>query len=160
MGVSNDPANFILSLNGEPYLSFKNLKEPELGIRKIEGKNGSVLTLNATMLDANSDQMGFASLKIPKKHLTPGKPALIEISSDTEENNAWYMTFKSGIKQSIDVYQNHVVLKKEGKLYNSVGVDFIHIGDEVQINCFNQNAKESIQLTPGYNNLELLIPKA
>ncbi len=29
MGVSNDPANFILSLNGEPYLSFKNLKEAE-----------------------------------------------------------------------------------------------------------------------------------
>ena len=157
--VSEDPANFILSLNGEPYVRFKNPEEAELGIRKIEGKNGSVLTLNATMLDANSDQMGFASLKIPKKHLTPGKPAIIEISSDTEENDAWYMTFKSGIKQSLDVYQNHVVLKENGKLYYSVSVDFIHIGDEVQSTVSINDAKESIQLTPGYNTLELLIPK-
>ncbi len=111
------------------------------------------------MLDANSDQMGFASLKIPKKHLTPGKPALIEISSDTEENDAWYMTAKSGIRQSIEVYQNHVVLKEEGKLYNSVSVDFIHIGDEVQTTVSINDAKESILLSPGYNKLELLIPK-
>ncbi|MCG8307652.1 MAG: hypothetical protein MI975_09695 [Cytophagales bacterium] len=159
MDVSKNPANFILSLNGEPYLSFKNVKEPEIGVRKIEGKNGSVLTLNTTMLDISSDQMGFASLKIPTRHLPAGKPALIEISSDTDGNNAWYMTFKSKIKQSTDLYQNNVIVKEKGKLYNSVSIDFIHIGDEVRSTVSIKNAKESIQLTPGYNKLELLLPK-
>jgi hypothetical protein len=36
MDVSKDPANFILSLNGEPCLSFKNLTEPETGMRRME----------------------------------------------------------------------------------------------------------------------------
>ena len=159
MDITNDPANFILSLNGEALLSFKNQKEAQLGVRKIEGNMGSVLTLNATMLDGNSDQMGFASLKIPTKHLSAGKPVLLEISSDTDENNAWYMTCKGGIEQGVEVYQNNVIVKEEGELYNSVSVDFIHIGDEAESTVTIGNAEESIQLTPGYNKLELLIPK-
>lgn len=159
MDVSKDPANFILSLNGEPYLSFKNLTEPETGIRRIEGKNGAVLTLNTTMLDISSDQMGFASLKIPKKYLPAGKPVLIEVSSDTEENNAWYMTFKTEIKPGINIYQNNVAVKEKGKLFYSVSVDFIHVGDEVQSTVSIGKVKKSIQLSPGYNKLELLIPK-
>lgn len=157
--VTNDPANFILSVNGEALLSFKNQKESELGVRKIEGNKGAVLTLNATMLDPNRDLMGFASLKIPAKHLPAGKPVLLEISSDTDENDAWYMTGKGGIRQGVEVYQNNVVVKEEGKLFNSVSVDFIHTGDEVQSTVSIGNVKESIQLTPGYNKLELLIPK-
>ncbi len=159
MDVTSDPVDFQLSVNGKNLISFNSSRTSELGPRVIKGKAGAELTLNVTMLDKYADQMGFAILKLPTNAITPGNPAILKISTSTTNNNTWFMTYKASIEEEINLYQNKVVVKSEGKLFHSVSVDFIHIGDETKATVQIGNTKSETILKAGFNKLEINVPK-
>ncbi|MEN8187875.1 MAG: glycoside hydrolase family 38 C-terminal domain-containing protein [Bacteroidota bacterium] len=159
MDVTSDPSTFKLKVNGKKYFSFENSKKSELGIRSFEGEKGAELILNASMIDKYNDQMGFALLKLPVKSLTPGQPVLLEISSETIDNDAWYMTYKGNLIDKVEVYQNKVVAKNDGKLFHSVSVDFTHIGAESEASITIGDVKRMTKLNTGFNKLEIYLPK-
>lgn len=159
MDVTSSPADFHLSINGKQWFSFSNSKTSDLGIKTIKGKDGSEFSLNVTMLDQHKDQMGFAVLKLPVKAIKLGESAHIKLSTTTVNNATWYMTFKSSVKEKADIYQNKVVAKKAGKLFHSISVDFVHIGEDTKAKITIGNIKTETLLKAGFNKVEILLPK-
>lgn len=159
MDVTATPVKFNLLVNDKKWFSFENSKTSKLGLQKIAGKDGSELSFNVTMLDKYEDQMGFITLKLPLSAIKPGKPNLLKISAEPDENNAWFMTFKTGLEEKVDIYQNKVVVKDAGKLYHSISIDFIHVGESAEAVIAVGERKLETLLKAGYNKVELNLPK-
>lgn len=160
MDVTSNPVDFTLSINNTPLFEFSSSSSSDLGIRTIPGKvENSELTLNVTMLDKYEDQMGFAIVKLPIELITKGKSAEFKVSTITSDNNSWYMTFCTEVQNSIDIYQNKVVAKKDGNLYHSISVDFVHIGDKSNAEVRVGSISENLILNAGFNKLEMYLPK-
>ncbi|MEN8247555.1 MAG: glycoside hydrolase family 38 C-terminal domain-containing protein [Bacteroidota bacterium] len=159
MDVSAKPARFHLNVNGNEVVSFTNSKKSILGEKKFEGKDGAELVLNTTMLDKHEDQMGIAILRLPKKYFKQGEKSILKVSSSTMDNAAWFMTYKSGIEEKTDLYQNKVVVKEIDKLFHSISVDFIHIGDETDATITIGDKVTKTTLITGFNKLEIYLPK-
>ena len=160
MDVSSNPSTFKLSVNDKEWFSFSNSKTSNIGIRKFQGEDGAELTFNVTMLDKYEDHMGFAILKLPVEAIKPGEQNLFKISTNTFNNDAWFMTFKTTIEKKIDVYQNKVVAKKEGKLFHSISVDFINVGEDAEVNVVIEDSRTKAVLKAGFNKMEIDLPKA
>ena len=159
MDVTPNPANFHLSVNDVPYISFSSSKKSSIGPIAYKGKNNSELILNVTMLDNANDQMGFAILKIPTKAIKKGVPTQLKITADADDNTAWFMTFKSSIKEKIEIYQNSVVTKDKGQLFHSIGIDFMHLGADATVNIKIGETNSKAVLEAGYNQVEINLPK-
>ncbi|NUQ22324.1 MAG: hypothetical protein HUU34_00105 [Saprospiraceae bacterium] len=159
MDVTPDPVVFRLSVNGEPYFYFENSRLSRIGWSHFDGPGGARLSLNVTMLDKYEDQMGFAILKLPVSALKPGLPVTLKVDTDTRGNNAWFMTFKTEVKDRLDIYQNDVVVKKDGRLWHSVSVDFIHTGEDVPTSITILDQRTETVLKAGVNKVEILLPK-
>lgn len=159
MDVTDDPVRFNLAVNGTHCLSFISSTTSDLGERKITGNKGAELILNVTMLDKYEDQMGFAILTLPAELVQSGKPVHFRLSSPTKDNNAWFMTFKSAVYQSIDIYQNKVVAKKDGMLFHTISIDFVHVGAEAKASVLVGDQKVNASLRAGFNKLEIYLPR-
>jgi alpha-mannosidase len=158
MDVNANPVAYQLSVNDKKWFSFSNSKTSELGFRTQKGDDGAELCFNTTMIDRHKDQMGFAILKIPTTAIKLGEAATLKISTQTTDSNVWYMTFKSGIEETINIYQNKVVAKKEGKLSHSISVDIVHVGEAEKASISVGKIKSEIILNPGFNKVELYLP--
>ena len=132
----------------------------ETGIKTIKGDDGAELSFNVTMLDKYEDQMGFIILRLPAKAVKKGEAGIIQVETTTNENNAWFMTFKTQVEKKVEIYQNKVVVKDAGQLFHSVSLDFIHIGEDAEANIRIGDLKNSILLKAGYNKVEINLPKA
>ena len=130
MDVSTTPANFILSINELNCVEFSSSSTSKLGINTIEGKNGTKLILNTTMLDKYMDQMGFCTVSVPVSMLSEGKPVQFKVEAKPEENNSWFMVYRSHLEPSVKIYQNKVVRKENNQLWHSMSVDIVHIGSQ------------------------------
>ncbi len=159
MDVTLDPVTFVLSVNGIQCLTFHSSQTSSLGISKFKGNGGEELKLNVTMLDKYKDQMGFAILKLPVSAISLGESAYIKVSTPTNNNNSWYMTFKTPLENKVDIYQNKVVAKKEGNLFHSISIDFVHIGDDQEAKIKVGDAEKQTILKAGFNKVELYVPK-
>jgi len=159
MDVVSDPVEFHLSVNNEQWFTYNNSRTSDLGIMNIKGKDGAELSFNVTMLDKYEDQMGFAILKLPIDAVKLGKPAVIKIESEAEDNNAWFMTFKTEVKETTDIYQNKVVAKKGDELFHSISVDFVHIDEDADVTINIGGTETKSILKAGYNKLEIYLPK-
>lgn len=160
MDVNSNPASFQLSVNGIQWFSFSNSRTGDLGIREFQGKDGAEFNLNVTMLDKYEDQMGFAVLKLPVNAIKLGEPAHIKISTKTIDNDAWFMTYTTQIEEKITIYQNKVVAKKDGNLFHSVSIDFIHLGGDAKAVIKIGDIKKNAILKAGFNKVEIYLPKA
>lgn len=159
MDVSSNPATFQLSVNGKQWFTFSNSKTSDLGVKKFQEKNGAELSFNVTMLDKYEDQMGFAILKLPVDAIKLGEPNHIKLSTETIDNAAWFMTYKTQIEEKTNIYQNKVVAKKAGGLFHSVSIDFIHIGNDVDATVIIGDTKKKTKLKAGFNKMEIFLPK-
>ncbi len=159
MDVVSDPATFHLDVNGRRWFTFCNSRVSETGPIIYKGEQEAELIFNVTMLDKYEDQMGFAILKLPVSAILFDQPQVFSVSTDSRVNNAWYMTFKSPVEETIDIYQNKVVVKKEGQLFHSISADFVHIGapEQVQLSVGDQTMQVNLQ--PGYNKAEMNLAK-
>ena len=159
MDVTSNPVTFNLSVNGIEQVTFSSSKTSELGVKTFQGKNGTELSLNVTMLDKYKDQMGFAILKLPVKAIKLGDPTHLKLSTKTIDNAAWFMTFKTPIEEKIEIYQNKVVAKKEGKLFHSISMDFIYLGEDDTAKITIGDIENQSILKAGFNKVEICLPK-
>ncbi len=157
--VDSNPVTFNLYVNDLHWFSFESSKTSTTGFQEIPGRDGSRLIFNVTMLDKYEDQMGFAILKLPASAVNSGKPNQLKIDAVPEENNAWIMTYKTSVHESVEIYQNKVVVKDSGKLFHSISVDFIHVGSDTKAEIRIGDIVQEIILKAGYNKSEINLPK-
>lgn len=152
--------SFDLYVNGEKYFTLSNPADNQIKEWTVTGKDGASLTFNVTMTDKYKDQMGFVVLTLPKSALHPGKPVVLKMDGeDTEESQTWYMTFKAEIAQNVEIQQEKVVMKENGREYHIARFDFTHLGEKADCSIKVGKSKLKTTLLPGYNTVEFKLPK-
>lgn len=159
MDTDPEPVPFILSVDGKEWVKFSSPLTSEIGSWSVEGKKGAVLTFNVTMLDRFEDEMGYAILKLPTAAIKRGRAATLEIAAEPVEDNSWFMTYKTGVKEQISIYQNQVVVKDGDRLLHSVSVDIIHRGEDAQCDISTEGHETKTLLKAGYNHVDINLPK-
>jgi alpha-mannosidase len=159
MDTDPEPVPFILSVDGVEWFRFSSPLSSQIGTWNIKGKEGAELKFNVTMLDKFGDEMGFAILKLPTSAIMPGRAATLEIDADPVEDNSWFMTYKTGVEERTEIYQNRVVVKEGGRLWHSVSVDMIHLGDDSPCTIRIGDQTAETFLKAGYNHVEINLPK-
>ena len=159
MDTDPEPVPFILSVDGTEWFRFSSPLKSEIGTWSIEGREGAELKFNVTMLDKFEDEMGFAILTLPTGAVERGRAATLEISTEPVEDNSWFMTYKTGVAEQIDIYQNMVVVKDQDHLLHSLSVDIIHLGDDAPCSIHIDDQTTETVLKAGYNHVEINLPK-
>lgn len=159
MDVSSSPSNFAIYIDDTELFQFSSPTTSTLGERLFKDEKGSVLLLNATMNDKYNDHMGFATLKMPVGMLKNGKATKLKVSPVSTDNEAWFMLYKTTVREKISIYQNNVVAKKEGELFHSISIDFIHVGKKANAKVSIGELEGEIELTTGFNKMELYLTK-
>ncbi len=159
MDVTSNPAEFKLSVNGKEWFVFNNSRTSDPGIKTLNGAGGAELKFNTTMLDVHKDQMGFMTLKLPASTIRSGEPVTLRIDGTPDENMAWYMTFRAGISEGVDINQNLVVVKDNDRLFHSISVDIIHLGAATEATITIGDVRSTVQLETGFNTTDINLPK-
>ena len=157
--VLAESQNFVMYINGEKYFTFSNPVDNKDESRSFKNKNGAELNFIRTMIDKHGDQMGFAVLKLPTKHIKAGKQVSIKIDGVDGESNAWIMTFKAGLNEKLEISQTKTVSKKDGKLFHTARFSFIHLGEPENVIINIGKIQKKIELNTGYNSVDILLPK-
>ena len=159
MDTDPEPVPFILRVNGKEWFRFSSPLKSEIGTWSIEGKNGARLSFKVIMLDKHGDEMGYAILTLPTSAIEPGEAAILEIDAEAVPDDSWFMTYKTGITERINIYQNSVVVKDQDHLLHSLSVDIIHLGDDARCAIHIGDHTTETILTAGYNPVEIFLPK-
>ncbi len=158
MDVTPDSRNFDVSVNGSLLFSISNPVSNDLMEWKVENENGAQLAFQVTKIDKHKDQMGFASLRLPKSMLSPGQAVRVKVDGQKSNSNVWYMTFTEKLEEKFVVWQKELVAKKEGELFYVVGIDITYIGSPTKGQIQLHRVKQNVEIRPGTNAYELYIP--
>ncbi len=63
------------------------------------------------MVDRYGDLFGYATLRLPRADVTPGRPLALEVRGEDAGSRAWYMTFQHRFSAHPRITQNPVLLR-------------------------------------------------
>ena len=63
------------------------------------------------MVDRYGDLFGYATLRLARGDLTPGRPVALEVRGEDAGSRAWYMTFQHRFSSRPRIRQNPVMLR-------------------------------------------------
>lgn len=153
--------HFDLSVNGTKLLSFSNPTVSEKKDWTVEGADGAQLVFIPILIDQYNDLMGYAVLKLPRSRVKPGQQQVIQVSGENAGSRAWYMTFEAPIEEKVEVRQIEALTKTNGKLYDLLEFDFVHLGKSTFADVtLPSGISRHLQIEPGYNSYQVDIPKA
>ncbi len=159
IGVQGESRDFDVYVNGEKYFTFSNPLDNSEDTWSVQNDIGSKLTFNRTMIDKHKDQMGFAVLTLPISAVKLGEQVNIKIDGADVGSNAWYMTFKTSLKEELKISQIKTVSKEDGKLFHTARFNFIHLGNPTSaIITVGETVKKTV-LNSGYNSVDINLPK-
>lgn len=148
---------FNLFLNDNKVLTFTNALE-DLVKTTYVGQDGIELVLNRTMVDSNTDEMGFAVLKVPSKFINKGKPIKLTVDAVDNQSSCWYMTFKRPLKEGFSAYQLKNIAKNEGALFNVIRFDIIHPKEAAKGSISMGEQTKKFNINTGFNEIDFMIP--
>jgi len=159
MDVTPDSRNFDIYVNGEKYFTISNPVSNDLKEWIVKGQNGAMLKFNVTKIDKHKDQMGFVSLTLPFSSIIPGEAVTLKVDGEKAKSNSWYMTFTEKLEEEFSVAQRELVAKKSGSLFYVIGIDYINIGERSKGKIKINDSEQIVEVSPGSNSYEVLIPK-
>ncbi|MDP2886696.1 MAG: hypothetical protein Q8P51_16935 [Ignavibacteria bacterium] len=86
--------SFDLLVDGERWLTFKNVKDSTAKLWKVKAANGAELSFEATVVDRAGDLFGTMVLNIPRRLVPSGKPLTLQVVGEDAESGDWFMTFQ------------------------------------------------------------------
>ncbi|MFC2102546.1 glycoside hydrolase family 38 C-terminal domain-containing protein, partial [Bacteroidota bacterium] len=160
-GIDANPESYQwkLYVNNRYLLTFTNPTISEKNNWVVTGKSGSSLDFRTTLLDKYNDPMGYAILTVPTNFLKPGVPQVIKIVGESAGKQTWYMTFEAAVEESASVIQEEAVIRRDGRDFQSVLIQVVHLGEQVssEIRIDNEIRKKWL-IEPGFNSVRILIP--
>jgi hypothetical protein len=159
LDVLSESQEFDFYIDGKKALTFSSPITNEDKTWTVSNTQGVILTFNRTMIDKHKDQMGFATLTLPISMIKNGEPTVLKVDGADKGSNAWYMTYKTQLKEEIRIKQNKVVAKKQNGFFHVARFDFTHLGDPVNAIVKVDGLEKPILLQPGHNSLDLELPK-
>lgn len=159
MDANPDFHHWKLSINGNEIVEFSNPIESELKTWSVNGKDGSVLTFRATMLDKFNDPMGYAILKVPKKLVKTGQEQTIQVTGENAGSRTWFMVFEAPVTEDAGVQQVNALIKVGNKLKAVVNFTVNHPGESCDGEIIIDGViNKNIRIEPGFNLYEVLLP--
>ncbi|MBN1154367.1 glycosyl hydrolase family 38 [candidate division KSB1 bacterium] len=156
--VSPESYRFELFVNDEPWFTFQNPKTIDRRTWAVSGKDSSLLTFKASMVDKYNDLMGYASLKLPVKLINPGEPVRLKMVAEEANSTVWYMTFIEKVVPDVKILPRNAVLKDEGKLSRPISIGIVHLDEPTEAVIESSHGVMRMRLTYGYNSLLYKIP--
>ncbi|MBF8294651.1 MAG: Glycosyl hydrolase 38 domain protein [Bacteroidetes bacterium] len=86
--------SFDLLVNGERWLTFKNVKDSTAKLWNVKAANGAELSFEATVVDRAGDLFGTMVLNVPRRLVPSGKPLTLQVVGEDAESGDWFMTFQ------------------------------------------------------------------
>ena len=116
MGLSGSKGvrRFDLSVGGERRFSFETAPDSASRGFVLAGANGSSFAFRVTMVDRYGDLFGYATLRLARTDLAPGRPLALEVRGEDAGSRAWYMTFQHRFSAHPRITQDPVLLRGSG----------------------------------------------
>ena len=159
MDVLTESQDFDMYVNDQKWFSFSSPLDNDKTIWSVNGKDGALLTFHRTMIDRHKDQMGFVTMTIPTAAIKHGEANIIKVDPRDNESNAWYMTYKTELREEVLISQNKVVVKHSDQQFHLARFDFTHLSDPANASINVNGIKKSITLLPGHNEMDVDLPK-
>jgi len=153
--------NFDFLINSQRWFTFRNERGDAAKHWKITGKDGSVLTFNATMTDKAGDLFGYMVLKAPARDFSPGKALLLEVRGDNSGSRDWYMTFQHAFNVAPKVRTEPALIRDTGREMQSLRLrlDNLIAGRTLSVRTPTQDIADT-PLKIGANVWQITVPKA
>ena len=156
-GIDVNPEQNIYRLfaGDRQLLEFSNPADNSQKTWTINGAGGSSLRFAATMIDQHGDFMGFATLRLPLDFCTPGQPVSLRVEADDAGSNAWYMTFKKGVEESVKLVQQPVLRVERGKRYFMALLEIVSLEQDVTGHFIAESGRQPFRLDAGHNSIPI-----
>ena len=132
LDVNPEQRRFELRVNGQAWFSYRNPPTDAVRDWTIEGPSGATLRFRATMIDKFGDLMGYAVLRVPRGHLTPGEPLRLSVVGEGAGSRAWYITFQSAVQAGARVSTLAALVRDPAGDYQPMEMWITHLGDPVE----------------------------
>jgi len=157
--VTPKSEEFILSVDDKILLKFSNPISNKQKVWQVKGEKGVHLSFYQSMIDMHSDQMGYAVLTLPARLVKPGKPIRIKVDGVDNNSSAWYMTYKRSLESEFSTKQLKTVIKENNRLYNTVRINIVHLGQPESVMIWIGDEQKEIALKTGLNEIDFNVPK-
>ncbi|MCX6134259.1 MAG: hypothetical protein NTU47_10650 [Ignavibacteriales bacterium] len=129
------PHLFHLSVNGERWFTFKNLKDSTAKSWNVKAANGAQLSFETVTVDRVGDLFGTMHLDIPKKLVVPGKPLVLQVLGEDDRSDDWFMTFQYSFSFEPRIRMEPVVLREQTGRSQvlRLSLDNLRSGRDIQI---------------------------
>ena len=158
MDATPDPRKFDIYVNGQKYFTISNPIDNTISRYEVTADNGARMLFHVTKIDKHKDQMGFTSLVLPRKLVTPGEPVVIKVDGEDSHSNVWYMIFTEKLVEKLEVGQKALVAKEGNKQFHVIGVDYLNIGKQSRGRLKVGDHTETIDISPGANSYDVRVP--
>ncbi len=158
--VNAESRKFDLYIDDTRWFTFANPENSTKKVWTVRGETGAELTFISTLVDKYDDFMGYATLKVPKSAVTPGKALTLRVVGERANSNAWYMTFESAVEERVDIQAEEVMVREKDGLHQLVRFDFVHVGHGVAGSIsVGEEIVKPISLQLGHNSIVVKIPE-
>jgi alpha-mannosidase len=156
-GIDVNPEQNVYRLyaGDRELLQFRNPADNAQKTWTLNGAGGSTLRFAATMIDQHGDLMGFATLRLPAAWCTPGQGLRLRVEADDAGSNAWYMTFKKGVEESVSLKQQPVVLRENDRRYFMALLEIVSLEQGVAGSVQAESGRQSFRLNAGHNSIPI-----
>ena len=143
---------FVLSVNGEPVLTFRTGKDASDKEWTLPGTNGATLSFKTTLVDQFQELFGFMTLKLPKSMLRPGSPVRLKVTGENGGSRDWFMVFQYDLKPWVRANGEQALVRVDGVLCQPVRVEVSHIGPPADATISAEGGGSATsRLETGYN---------
>ena len=113
MGLSGSKGvrRFELDAGAERRFAFSTAADSTFRGFSVAGAHNSSFGFRVTMVDRYGDLFGYATLRVLRADLPPGRPLALVVRGEDADSRAWYMTFRHRLSAHPRIRQNPVLLR-------------------------------------------------
>ncbi len=157
LDATDRPVPMALTVNGQDTIRFYLTDRKDW---KVENEAGLTLCFTENITDPNQDYYGFMVLRVPAKNLAPGEPLRLNVTGGKANSNAWYMTVKKEVRETMTVHSNPALFEENGENYQPLSVDVIYLGNPGPGTLsIAPNVEKEVYLRFGYNRFTAHVPE-
>ncbi len=157
MDASDTRRRFELSVNGQPWFTFRGPRESDRSFR-VDGPAGSRLSFRATHADQYNDLFGFMFLTLPAG-LPAGEILRLGVKGEAAGTTDWYMTLERPLEPRIIADNVFAFTQVAGERRQVARVDIEYLGAPASAEVRLEGEKSvSTRLSFGSNRVLLPAP--
>jgi alpha-mannosidase len=160
MDVDLDSHTYSLYINNQKWFRFANPKTSSTKEITVKGPENSELRFRVTLIDRHDDVFGYASMRLPARSFPPGEALNLKVVGETAGSRVWYMTFQSPLQESLTIFPQQALIRKDGLLWQPVHLDVVRLGNPLKA-TISANEIEDVEtvLKFGFNRIVLYFPE-